>query len=261
MSTQISVGLHGKLPQQADFVTRHLPLPFTTGWDEWMQRGLQASQEALGNRWLEIYLTSPVWRFVFSSNIVDQQVWAGVMVPSVDKVGRYYPLVLAQALPGDALPTAPLLTSSDWFQLLEEQAIRALQGALQGPLPLAELEQELARLPPLQAPRSAASGKWEAGRPLALFQQQDQNPVHAYPYLLHEMLGQRYPAYSLWSSAGSERVSPVHLISGYLPSPQCYTSLLGGEWSQHGWSTPLDVISPLAFSLNTCNNTYDIQNE
>ena len=257
MSERNSVGLHGKLPQQGDFITRQLPMSFVAGWDDWVQRSLLASQEALGNRWLEVYLTSPVWRFVFSSNIVDPQLWAGVMVPSVDKVGRYYPLVLAQALPSDALPTAPLIESSDWFEHLETLALRALQDNL----PIAELEHQLEQLPSLECMRSQSAGKWEVGRPLALFQQHDLNPVHAYPHLLHELLVQRFPAYSLWSSAGSERVSPVHLISGYLPSPQCYTSLLGGDWTQHGWSTPLDVISPLAFSPNNCNNTHDIQNE
>lgn len=257
MSDLNSVGLHGKLPLQADFVTRNLPMAFTTAWDEWMQRCLLASQEALGNRWLEIYLTSPVWRFVLSPNVVDQRVWAGVMVPSVDKVGRYYPLVVAQALSAGTLPTAPLIEASDWFDQLEMLAI----GLLQDNVPVQELEHLLAQQPMLQSSPSVAAGRWEVGRPLVLFQQQDLNPVHTYPHLLNELLLQRFPAFSLWSSAGSERVSPVHLISGYLPSPQCYTSLLGGEWSQHGWGTPLDVISPLAFSLNNCNNTHDIQNE
>ena len=252
-----TVGMHGKLPQQADFVTRNLPLAFVTAWDDWLQRALLASQETLGNGWLEVYLTSPVWRFVLSANLVDQQIWAGVMVPSVDKVGRYYPLVLAQALPADSLPTAPLIESSDWFDALEQLALSLLQGDLS----LADAEQRLAQLPVLQAPLVTGSGRWEVGRPLALFQQDDLNPVHSYPHLLHELLQQRFPAYSLWSSAGSERVSPVHLISGYLPAPQCYTSLIGGDWSQQGWSTPLDVISPLAFFRNNCNNTHDIQNE
>ncbi|AUM13932.1 type VI secretion system-associated protein TagF [Ketobacter alkanivorans] len=257
MSDGNSAGLHGKLPQQADFISRTLPMAFTSGWDDWMQRSLLASQEILGNQWLEIYLTSPVWRFVLSAGVFDQQAWAGVMVPSVDKVGRYYPLLLAQPLAADALPTAPLITSADWFMALEELAVRTLQDNL----PVSELEHQLGLIPALQSEHRVSQGKWEVGRPLALFQQQDLNPLHTYPHLLHELLRQRFPAYSLWSSAGSERVAPAHLISGYLPSPQCYTSLLAGDWAQQGWNTPLDVITPLAFCSNNCNNTHDIQNE
>lgn len=257
MTEANSVGLHGKLPQQADFVSRNLPMTFTTGWDDWVQRGLLASQEALGNQWLEIYLTSPIWRFVFSGGLLDQVPWAGIMVPSVDKVGRYYPLLLAQSLPPETLPTAPLVESSDWFAALEDLAIHALQDNL----PVLELEHQLGQLAPLRCAHRAGAGKWEVGRPLALFQQDEPNPVNGYPALLHELLRQRFPAYSLWSSAGSERVTPANLISGYLPSPQCYTSLLAGDWAQQGWSTPLDVITPLAFCSNNCNNTHDIQNE
>jgi len=257
MNEAIAVGLHGKLPQQRDFVTRNLPMNFCVGWDDWMQRSLLASQEALGNRWLEIYLTSPIWRFVLSQGVVDDQVWAGVMVPSVDKVGRYYPLVLAQSCALAVLPTVPMIVAADWFETLEAFALQALQDNQ----PFADIEQQLNQLAPLQCPQQSVSGQWEVGRPLALFQQPEQNTVQAYPYLLHELLRQRFPAYSLWSSAGSERVAPASLISGYLPAPQCYTSLIAGDWGQSGWSSPLDVITSLAFSSNNCNNTHEIQNE
>lgn len=252
-----AVGLHGKLPQHSDFVTRNLPMTFCTGWDDWMQRSLLASQDALSNHWLEIYLTSPIWRFVLSRGVVDDQVWAGVMVPSVDKVGRYYPLVLAQPCAAEILPTVPLIESSAWFEALEAFALQALQDNL----PFAELEHQLNQLAPLQCPQQTQGGQWEVGRPLALFLQPEQNPAQAYPYLLHELIQQRYPAYSLWCSAGSERVAPAQLISGYLPAPQCYTSLLAGDWAQCGWSTPVDVITSLAFFSNNCNNTHEIQNE
>ncbi|HAG95273.1 MAG: type VI secretion system-associated protein TagF [Pseudomonadales bacterium] len=256
MNEASAVGLHGKLPQQRDFVTRNLPLAFCVGWDEWMQRSLLASQEALGNGWLEVYLTSPVWRFVLSQGILDQRVWAGVMVPSVDKVGRYYPLVLAQPLAADTLPTAPLLEAADWFDALEAFAVEALQAGHS----FTEIEHRLQQLRPLECHHRAA-GKWEPGRPLALFIPPQQSPGQGYPYLLHELLQQRLSAYSLWSSAGSERVAPAHLISGYLPAAQCYTSLLTGGWAQCGWSTPLNAITPLAFFSNNCNNTHEIQNE
>jgi len=257
MNQPNAVGVHGKLPQQSDFLTRNLPMSFIAGWDDWMQRSLLSSQQALGNRWLDIYLTSPIWRFVLSSGVLDQQVWAGVMVPSVDKVGRYYPLVLAQPLAAEVVPTALLVEAGDWFSGLEALAIAILQDDL----PLAEVGHKLQQLAPWSSPQPPAQGSWQAGRPLAMGLADDGNPVHGYVPLLHAMLLQRFPSYSLWSSSGSERMTPAQLISGYLPAPQCYTSLLTGDWSQHGWSMLADVITPLAFCSNSCNNTHDIQNE
>jgi type VI secretion system protein ImpM len=36
---------------------------------------------------------------VFSAGIIDEHVWAGIMLPSVDKVGRYFPFSVSTMLP------------------------------------------------------------------------------------------------------------------------------------------------------------------
>jgi len=46
-----------------------------------------SSKEQMGDEWLDTYLTSPIWRFVLSSGVIDTQHWAGIMLPSVDQVG------------------------------------------------------------------------------------------------------------------------------------------------------------------------------
>ena len=56
-------GFYGKLPAHGDFVQRNLPLDFVEPWDEWLQQSLSASKEALQDKWLETYLTSPIWHF------------------------------------------------------------------------------------------------------------------------------------------------------------------------------------------------------
>ena len=51
--------------------------------------------------------------------------WAGVLMPSVDRVGRYFPLTLARPLP--ALPAdAAQWRLLGWLQRLDDLAVDAL---------------------------------------------------------------------------------------------------------------------------------------
>ncbi|MCG8100523.1 MAG: type VI secretion system-associated protein TagF, partial [Candidatus Thiodiazotropha taylori] len=87
-------GLYGKIPSLGDFVTRRLPRGFIAPWETWMQEAIANSREQLGDFWLDNYLTSPMWRFALSPGICGEQGWAGILMPSVDRVGRYYPFTL-----------------------------------------------------------------------------------------------------------------------------------------------------------------------
>lgn len=250
------LGVHGKLPRHGDFVSRQLPQSFVTGWDNWLQQALPVSQELLGTQWLDIYLTSPVWRFVLSSSVVDHQVWAGVMIPSVDRVGRYYPLTLVQAFATDTLPTLLPVQHSDWFGELERAALAGLQDGVT----IDELEQWLAQIATPGPLSGMQAARWESGRPLVMFlQQPGQNPLSTLPALQHSFLLQRFPSYSLWWTEGSERVSPVSITTAYLPPPQSFTALLAGDWEQRGWAMPFPVIAPLA--LGSPDIHHPVQNE
>lgn len=92
-------GFYGKLPALGDFVSRRLPRQFIEPWDQWLQSAIAASREQLGSDWLDVYLTSPIWRFGLGAGVCGTGAWAGVLMPSVDKVGRYYPLTLAVPVP------------------------------------------------------------------------------------------------------------------------------------------------------------------
>jgi type VI secretion system protein ImpM len=124
-------GFYGKLPSQGDFVSRRLPWEFTSGWDDWLQRGLHASRAALGERWLALYLSAPVWRFQLAAGACGPQGWRGFFFASVDRVGRYFPLTVAVAdAPGD-VPSLATLTGDDerWLDC-EDRALAALDPRL-----------------------------------------------------------------------------------------------------------------------------------
>ena len=121
-------GWYGKLPVLGDFARRRLPPEFIEPWDDWLQQGLQSSRAALGEAWLAHYLSAPVWRFVLLPGVIGPGAWAGVLMPSVDRVGRYFPLTLCTSLNED-MPLGPSLTGLDgWLAGLEDCALLALDA-------------------------------------------------------------------------------------------------------------------------------------
>jgi type VI secretion system protein ImpM len=122
-------GWYGKLPSLGDFASRRLPAEFIRTWDTWLQDVLQATRASLGERWLDCYLTMPIWRFVLAPGLVEASGWAGVLMPSVDRVGRQFPLTLAVALASDAEAAHVVFEGSDWFASLEDTALGVLDPA------------------------------------------------------------------------------------------------------------------------------------
>ena len=89
-------GWFGKLPMLGDFASRRLPDAFIGPWDEWLQASLASSRSATGDRWLDLYLTFPVWRFALPAGLIGDRCWIGVLLPSVDRVGRCFPLTICE---------------------------------------------------------------------------------------------------------------------------------------------------------------------
>ena len=143
-------GWHGKLPSLGDFASRRLEPSFVEPWDSWLAAGLLALREARPEGWLDAYLGSPSWRFLLMPGVLPgvlpgeagAQGWAGVLMPSVDRVGRYFPLTLAVPLgagPGSVQQLAGLW---HWLARLDELA----RDALYEDWTAERLEQELARM-------------------------------------------------------------------------------------------------------------------
>lgn len=123
-------GWYGKLPAIGDFATRRLSPAFITSWDAWLQECLSESRAQLGEHWLDVYLNSPVWRFALMPGVIADAAWAGVLMPSVDSVGRYFPLTVACTLPTAPAPTLEVLRAHAWFDEIEQLALQALEDTL-----------------------------------------------------------------------------------------------------------------------------------
>src|SRR5204862_7359383 len=93
--------------------------------DAWLRECLTASRAALGGQWLNVYLTSPAWRFVCAAGACGPSPVIGIAAPSVDQVGRYFPLTLVAELPPDVgLVTAT--SSTRFFEAAEQLVIETL---------------------------------------------------------------------------------------------------------------------------------------
>lgn len=139
-------GWHGKLPSLGDFASRRLGADFIEPWDDWLATGLLALREADPEGWLQAYLASPSWRFLLLPGALPgaagAQAWAGVLMPSVDRVGRYFPLSLVQPLGGGPATTAQMHALWQWLGRLDELA----RDALFDDWTADRLEQELAQM-------------------------------------------------------------------------------------------------------------------
>ncbi|WP_058556676.1 type VI secretion system-associated protein TagF [Thiohalocapsa sp. ML1] len=230
---EAAAGFFGKLPTLGDFVARRLPAQFVQPWDHWLTQGLAESRARLGDDWLDTYLVSPLWRFVLAPGIAGRMAWAGVMMPSVDRVGRYFPLTLARSAPAHADCFA-LLGATDWFGQLEALALSTLADGFD----LNAFDTGLLQLPapPVRLVEHAAVGA-DTGRPDAWeLGVADDALDGACSRLLHRALEDVFLSYSLWWSTGSEQVSSSLLTCQGLPAPEAYVAMLGGHWEAGGWT-------------------------
>jgi type VI secretion system protein ImpM len=249
MSIPVAPGLYGKLPIVGDFVSRRLPASFIQRWDTWLQEALSASREQLGAEWLEVYLTSPIWRFVLSSGNCGDDASAGILMPSVDKVGRYFPLTLAAMLhTSEAIPHL-FVTAANWFDTLEQLALHALEGDVNLDAFDSKLQNQFLTLP-LSPSRKPNSGSRHDRDNSDLVFSTEMEKLELMPEALLEMsaclLARFFPAYSLWSTTGSEKMKPSFLVYSGLPPAKAFSGLLTGEWQRYEGSGPyIDSISLL----------------
>lgn len=113
----------GKMPALGDFVRIGAVPAFVTPWDHWVQDSLVSGRQACGDRWLDCYFSAPIWRFSLPPGLAGPGGILGIIMPSVDRVGRQFPLTLFTTT-GSA--TANHRTSGKAFAALENIALDAL---------------------------------------------------------------------------------------------------------------------------------------
>jgi type VI secretion system protein ImpM len=236
-------GFFGKMPAHGDFVERGLPPEFTRPWDGWLQSCVAVSRELLGAAWLDAYLNAPVWRFVISPGALGAGGWAGVLTPSVDRVGRHFPLTVAAPVPADVLPIQLVVAGERWYEASEQLAREAVQG--QG----LDAEGLSAALTGLGDPCSTLKGSLLLGtggdataaslgaRAVSLPFSFGTSPGQGLLAFTHRMTECRFGSdYCAWWSYGSNTVHPNITVTSRLPAPEIYAVFLSEQSMPAGWA-------------------------
>jgi type VI secretion system protein ImpM len=101
------VAVFGKTPRMGDFLRVGSGGPAGEALEQWVEQGLALSEAKRGSAWPGIYTSGATYAFIFrpprASN--SKEALVGVIKPSVDSVGRRFPLVVyAQALARTSVP-------------------------------------------------------------------------------------------------------------------------------------------------------------
>ncbi|MDB5801553.1 MAG: type secretion-associated protein [Rhodocyclales bacterium] len=225
---------YGKLPALGDFASRRLPPAFLADWDAWLQRGMAYSQQHLGSDWLDTYLTSNVWSFILAPNTIDSSTWAGIVLPSVDRVGRYFPLTICASLADFSFEPHSIAALEEWVNQLEAAA----RAGLDANASIDSFEAVLANCP---APPAAVSSpsllRAEMGAAAfahalsqrAAFERIETGPNVGLEALTRlaggHLMGQLFGGYSLWWCHNEANALGGFVCQG-MPSPSVFARML-----------------------------------
>ena len=220
-AVQLNPGCFGKLPAHGDFLDRNLPNSFWQPLDQWLQNGLSVSLEQLADNWLDAFLTSPIWHFAWSTGCLDNNAWLGLMVPSVDRVGRYFPFCIAAPIEDNLQVLTALQQANPWFSAAEKIAIDALEQQLS----IETVAQQLELLPPLNL---NLGPDLQPGGVTYLGNSEDQKGTYA--RLMHQFLAQNWPSFSIWQTEGASRVAAGSWVFPSLPASHQFAGLIDQQW-------------------------------
>ncbi len=222
---------YGKLPARGDFITRSLPREFINRWDDWLQGGMNASRQSLGDAWLDVYLTSPLWRFVLPAGICGNTAWAGVLMPSMDKVGRYFPMTVVRQIDGTGSPMCVAVQNPRWFAEIEDLLLNALDAES---LDLNVFEQSLRNVAFVDGDLPPMAPLTSGGSRVALDESLDVSL--SLLGFVRDGVKQATSGMCFWWGNGSDAVTPSLLYTQTLPDANMFTAMLAGTWSSYGWA-------------------------
>lgn len=175
--------LFGKMPAHGDFISRGLDDETVEAGDGAVAEAIAAASAHWDMQWDDVYVETPVWRFLATPGALGRDWLTGVFLPSVDAVGRQFPL-----LAGFAAPTLALLARPEATAAALDEAEALARAALLEALSVDTVLGALAEI----AARAFGPGAAAMGDPIAVFAGD----------MLRHMESSPWGAQSLWWVAG-----------------------------------------------------------
>ncbi len=192
-----------------------------------MQQSVASSRQSLGKEWQQAFLTAPIWRFWLGAGLCGTSV-TGAFMPSLDGVGRYFPLTLFVSSDEQAnIPPPELNPQEDWFAsaedfllstLEQDTTFEAISGALDAlGVPSDRLADALAEEPMVRARGALAmpGGERAFADLFASMRMADHADVYA--------------AATFWWTIGGEGFRPLVIGAKGMPDPFLFGDMLAGR--------------------------------
>jgi type VI secretion system protein ImpM len=216
-------GLYGKLLTKRDFVAIGAPRRFLDTWEPWLQSAISASHVALGRDWQAAFLAAPIWRFWLGADLCGLSV-IGAFMPSLDGVGRYFPLTLFAYADDGAAISPPELDSQDpWFDCAEKLLISTLDGNR-------TFEAVVGDLGALAVPVQQGSKSAGADHVAAVIADGEKF-ADVFESLRKADHDKVYASTTCWWTIGGDGFAPVAFCAKNMPDPFLFSSMLTGKFS------------------------------
>ena len=224
----MSAGLFGKLPAKRDFIGMNATRRFLEAWEPWLQAGVAMSKQMLGDAWVETYNRAPIWRYWLGADFCGEAM-IGAFMPSVDGVGRSFPLAIFVG-EGDASLAPPELEPNEaWFEAAEAVLLDALEpGAT-----LELIAEKVASLPaPALEARIAKDGCFEELAEGGVLARGVGGEISA-AFLAARRFGRRraFASQTFWWTIGGEGFPSLALLEVGLPPATRFADMLTGSFA------------------------------
>ncbi len=231
-------GLFGKLPAKRDFVAANTPRQFLEVWESWLQASMATSRQMLGAAWSEAYNRAPIWRFWLGADFCGEAT-IGAFMPSVDGVGRSFPLAVFIGEGGASLLPPELDANDQWCEAAETILLDALD-------PDASFEAIAARTaamaaPALQPRAVKLSGIQELPEGGVLVRDIDRQLSLAFRAARRFGHRRTFASQSFWWTIGGEGFAPLALSLVGLPVAERFADMLTGAFA----GAPASVEGPV----------------
>jgi type VI secretion system protein ImpM len=221
-------GLYGKLPSKRDFIATGTPRELLSIWEPWMQGGLSASRHSLAENWQQVFLTAPIWRFWLGAELCGTTV-LGAFMPSLDGVGRYFPLTLfAYPDEGAAIPPPELDPQEAWFAAAEEFLLSTLEQDTTFEGVTSGLSQLVRPSDDNPVPRPDDMIALQGGMVAQVCERPLPDLFASLRLADHASV---YAGATFWWTIGGEGYRPLAMSARHMPTPFQFTEMLTGRFA------------------------------
>jgi len=225
----LTLGYCGKVPSKGDFLQSDFDFDFLSRWSEWQQAVIAVSKEQLENKWLDCYLTSPIWHFSLSAGVCGDSAILGTLIPSVDNVNRHFPFTLFGQ---HNLTAVQAWHQNGWDQLFEDSVLEVLEDEFDIEKWFNNLSKqvEFNDITNIHITNIESSDSIKKG--WVIKGEDSPNLMH----LMHQQYTQQFNEYSIWWTAGSDLIEPCVIVTDGLPQVSQFVSMLDGQWAKRDWN-------------------------